>query len=567
MATNLKDIDGNVLLQHIRPVESRIEITPPNSTHRVSRPRARAIYGFMLLVHLLLAIDMTSVAVALPTISREMNASRTAVFSMGTVFSLSATIFQQPVAEISHVVGRKPAFLLVLAIFAIGSIVAATATNMASLLVGRALQGFASGGSVLAAIVLTDLIDLRDRATWLSVQNAIQALGLVSGPLVGASLLKVSSWRWLFWINLPFIAASAAGLGLLLGFDRPEAGVIPSLKKVDWVGILIFMPSAVAVLVPFTMAGIFFSWHSWQAIMSLLLGISGLIALAIHQRHFAKRPMFRASLFSRWVTIFCFMGLGVFGICLNMIFYYLVVFWSGVRGFSEIMTGVALLPETVCIPLSAIACGLTMRRTGLIRWAMFVGWPLTSISIGLLYFLDAKTPVGAMMVINAGVGLGAGVVSSSLNVAVLATTKKEDNGHAMAMGWLFKSAGMCLGIAIGTAVFALQMENRLEDIEDPGMTTESLLQVLNEVKNDPLGQEAIVRTLRILWAICGSLAAVVGLLCASCKYPTLQDRAATELQTEQVETKQTLELSGIGTSRTSGTSSSSGPVKAQHQQV
>jgi len=123
-----------------------------------------------------------------------MDASKTAVFSMGTVFSLAATIFQQPIAEVSHAIGRKPAFLVVLGMFALGSILAAIAQDMTGLLVGRCMQGFASGGSVLAAIVLTDLIELKDRATWLSVQNAVQALGLVSGPLVGASLLQTTSW-------------------------------------------------------------------------------------------------------------------------------------------------------------------------------------------------------------------------------------------------------------------------------------------------------------------------------------------------------------------------------------
>ncbi|KAK3384227.1 major facilitator superfamily domain-containing protein [Lasiosphaeria ovina] len=421
---------------------------------------------------------------------------------MGTVFSLSATIFQQPIAEISHVVGRKPAFLAVLAIFAIGSITAAMAKDMTTLLVGRSMQGFASGGSVLAAIVLTDLVDLRDRATWLSVQNS----------------------RWLFWINLPAIAASAAGLGVLLGFDRPAEGIWVGLRKVDWVGILIFMPSAVALLVPFTMAGIFFAWKSWQAIMSLLLGVGGLAALAVHQRYLAKNPMFRSSLFTKWTTVCSFFGQGVFGVCINMIFYYLVVFWSGVRGFDEILTGVALLPETLSIPVAAIVCGLTMRKTGRIRWAMLVGWPLTSLSIGLLWFLDTKTPLVALIVINTGVGLGAGIIASSLNVAILATTTREDNGHAMAMGWLFKSAGMCLGIAIGTALFSVQMESRLRQMDEPEMTAESLLRVLKNVKNDRAGQEAIVRTLRILWTICCGLSGLAGLLCGSCKYPTLNDR-------------------------------------------
>ena len=121
-----------------------------------------------------------------------MNASKTAVFSLGTVFSLSATVFQQPVAELSHALGRKPAFIFVLGVFFVGSVVAATANNMGTLLAGRAMQGFASGGSVLTAIVLTDLIEMKDRAIWLTYQNGIQALGLVLGPLVGAGLLKTS---------------------------------------------------------------------------------------------------------------------------------------------------------------------------------------------------------------------------------------------------------------------------------------------------------------------------------------------------------------------------------------
>jgi len=127
-------------------------------------------------------------------IARDMSASKTAVFSIGTVMFLSATIFQQPISEVSHAVGRKPAFLAVLFMFAAGSVIAATASNMTVLLVGRGFQGFASGGSVLSALVLTDLVEVHDRAVWLTVQNGIQALGLIVGPLVGATAIRESSW-------------------------------------------------------------------------------------------------------------------------------------------------------------------------------------------------------------------------------------------------------------------------------------------------------------------------------------------------------------------------------------
>jgi len=332
----------------------------------------------------------------------------------------------------------------------------------------------------------------------------------------------------LFWLNLPPIAVTAGGLAFFLGFDHPPDGTLASLGRVDWVGILIFIPSAVAVLMPFTMSGIFFPWMSWQAMLPLGLGTSGLVLLAFHQRYFAKYPMFRPSLFKRWATIFSFLGQTVFGICVNMIFYYLVVFWSGVWGFDELLTGVALFPETVCIPVAAIVCGLLMRKTRKVGWAMWLGWPLTSISIGLLWFLDTATPLGVLIFINMGVGLGAGIVISALNMGLLVTTKKEDNGHSMAMGLLSKSAGMCLGIAIGTAVFTVKMDNELQQKGNFDVTAESFLRMLKEVSKDETERQVIVHTLRILWIICCGLSGLIGLCCCFCRYPDMPGPDITE---------------------------------------
>lgn len=113
---------------------------------------------------------------------------------MGTIYYLSATIFQQPVAEISHVVGRKPAFLLVLTFAAAGTVIAGTANSIAVLLAGRAFQGFANAGSVLSAIILTDLVPIQDRAIWLATQNAVTAIGLACGPIIGTAYIRLKSW-------------------------------------------------------------------------------------------------------------------------------------------------------------------------------------------------------------------------------------------------------------------------------------------------------------------------------------------------------------------------------------
>lgn len=500
---------------------------------RVSRTRRAAIFLFLLLIQFVVHLDMTSVAVAVPDIARDLNATRTEVFSMGTIYYLSATIFQQPVAEISHVVGRKPAFLLVLTFAAAGTVIAGTANSIAVLLAGRAFQGFANAGSVLSAIILTDLVPIQDRAIWLATQNAVTAIGLACGPIIGTAYIRLKSWRMLFFMNLPLLVISAIGLAFLLGFDRPELGIRKSLKSVDWIGIGIFIPSALSFLSPFVMAPTLFPWISVQALVPLASGVIGLATLAVHQRFFARRPMFRPEIFSKHVTVSAILGLTVCGICLNILLFHLVLFWEGVRGYSKMETSVAVLPETVSIPIAALVCGLVMRRTNRIREAVSVGWPLAVLSLGLLWFMDDNTPLPWLVIVNCGVGLAAGILMAALNVSLLAATKRELNGHAIAMGLQARSAGMCLGVAIGTTVFSYTMNQRLRQVGGE-MNSEEILRMIEEIKRDPNCRKAIIDALRVLWVICCALSGIVGLYNCVCKFPLLRDPSAEGPGTERV---------------------------------
>ncbi|KAH8887687.1 MFS general substrate transporter [Thozetella sp. PMI_491] len=479
----------------------------------------------------MLALDTTSIAVALPTIAAEMQASERAVFSMGIVFALVATVFQQPVAEISHVLGRKPAVLLTLSIFFFGSVVAAVGDNMTALIIGRGMQGFGSAGAGLSNLILTDILGLRQRAAWMPVQNLVWAVGLVCGPVIGAALVKLS-WRWLFWVNLAPIAISGVGLAILLGFDQPEGGLSHNLRRVDWVGMGLFTFSAVWILLPIAMGGVLFPWNSIQTIFPLVLGFCGMVTLVCHQRFLAPRPMFRASLFVQWTAVSCYTGQAVLGLCMNMVFYFIVVFWTGVRHFTTLEVGLALLPQLVCIPTAAIIAGLVVRSTGCVGWALRTGWPMGAISCGMLWFMDTNTPLPFLVIINASVGLACGMVGSSLNTAVMSVSMTADQGHAMAMGGLMRSAGTTVGLGVGTAIFSTIMQGKFDNIE-AGVTSEALLQLLRDLKNDPHVVLAIVDVLRILWVTCAGLCAVAAILAWTCRYPNLKLR-------EQHETEENL---------------------------
>lgn len=118
--------------------------------------------------------------------ARVLNGSAIEAFWAGTSFLLTATVFQPVIGSFSDVFGRKPMIFLSLAFFGAGAIVAAVANNFTVILIGRSIQGIGGGGiEVLAEVVVTDLVPLRERGKWFSAISSMWALGTVFGPLLG----------------------------------------------------------------------------------------------------------------------------------------------------------------------------------------------------------------------------------------------------------------------------------------------------------------------------------------------------------------------------------------------
>jgi hypothetical protein len=281
-----------------------------------------------------------------------------------------------------------------------------------------------------------------------------------------------------------------------------------------------------------------FPWASPTALVPLTLGLIGLVCLGLQQRFLARHPMFRPSMFTNSTTIAGLFGAGINGMCLCMIFYFVTVFWIGVRGLNPIQTGMALLPETFSIPLAAIMTGIAIRLTGRIQWASWIGWPMSTLALGLFWFMDITTPVAYLFVIHVLAGVGCGIVAPASTMTVLVTTSREDAGHAMAMIGVIRAAGQCLGIAVGTAVFYSQMKLRLQNLGGHDVTLDKLMQALNELKDNLRAREALIEALRTLWYICCSLSAISTVLC--CVFPCPKLSASKTLSDSSMEVKESI---------------------------
>lgn len=150
-------------------------------------------------VVLMAALDATSLSVALPQIALVLQGDAIEAFWAGTSFLLTSTVFQPVIGSMSNIFGRVPLLFTSLALFGIGAIVAAVAKSgdgMATMLIGRSIQGIGGGGIiVLGEIIPTDMVPLRKRGNYLSMIGAMWALGSAGGPLIGK--LTKSGILWL----------------------------------------------------------------------------------------------------------------------------------------------------------------------------------------------------------------------------------------------------------------------------------------------------------------------------------------------------------------------------------
>ena len=149
---------------------------------------------------LLVALDITIVTTALPTIAEHFN-SASGYTWVGSAYLIANSAATPIWGKVSDIFGRKPILLVTNAIFFVGSLLAGVAVNMNMLIAARVIQGIGGGGLiVLVNITISDLFAMRDRGAYFGIIGGVWALASSLGPVVGGALTQKASWRWCFYI-------------------------------------------------------------------------------------------------------------------------------------------------------------------------------------------------------------------------------------------------------------------------------------------------------------------------------------------------------------------------------
>ena len=244
-----------------------------------------------------------------------------------------------------------------------------------------------------------------------------------------------------------------------------RTSLLEKIRMVDWFGGFLFTASITAFLVAITGGGIDNPWASWRTTTPLIVGAMGLIIAIIYELYIAKHAFIQRQLFPNISASATYVCAFFQGFLLYIALYYLAFYFSAAKLASPFRTGIDLLPVVVMTVPSNIVCSALITRFGTYRWAIWLGYGITTIACGLMIMFDEHTQSAVWASVLCVLGLGLGMSLSSVSFATQASVvDTKDSGRAAAMYAFMRTLGMTLGVALGSTIFQNLMKRKLRDL-------------------------------------------------------------------------------------------------------
>jgi len=426
----------------------------PEKIHR----RRWLILGVLALSVFLVVVDNTIVNVALPTLSRELDAS---ISELQWIVDAYALVFAGLLllgGALGDRVGRKGAMQVGLVIFGAMSLMGALSTSTVQLIAARGAMGIGAALVFPATLaILTNVFtEPVERAKAIGAWAAVSGLAVAFGPIVGGFLLEHYSWSSVFYVNIPIVlVALVAGAFLLPTSRDPGAGrfdVLGTLLSIAGVGLLVFT----------VIEGPRWGWGSAATIGGFVASAALLVAFVLWELRATKPlidvrvfriPRFSAAAISVAVAFFCLFG-----------FVFMVTqYFQFVKGYSTLSAGVHTLPFAVFVAVTApIAARLALRFGP----RPIIGSGLVAIAAGLFLastFSASTSYWGPVIVSMALLATGLALVTTPATEAVMSSLPREQAGAGAAVNDVTRELGGTLGVAVVGSVFASVYGPKLAD--------------------------------------------------------------------------------------------------------
>jgi EmrB/QacA subfamily drug resistance transporter len=394
-------------------------------------------------------LDASIVNVALPTLAQAFGASLAAVQWVPLAYLLVITTLVMGAARLGDVHGRKRAYLSGMVLFIAASALCGLAPSVGWLIGFRALQGL--GGvfiSALGAAIIAQIFPPNERGRALGVIASCVTLGVALGPTVGALIIELAGWRWMFLVNIP------VGIGAMSIVARVVPGFAPTPSRLpfDWLGTLL----VAAALASFALALTFGQRQGFGSALPLALFALALVALLafvvtetrvdgpILDLELFVHPPFSAGLA---MSCLAFTVLGTVSFTLPF--------------FLQLGLGLPIATVGLLMAISPVIGGIMGPIGGALsdrfgpRWGAVLGLALMTLGCLLLTALDDTTSILGFALSVAPIGLGMGFFNSANNSAVLNAVPRERLGIASGLLSLARTLGQSTGVPVAASLLVI----------------------------------------------------------------------------------------------------------------
>ena len=433
---------------------------PAVATNPGEIPRqAWVALGIVSLALYMSVLDASAVNIAFPSVVRDLDVSRSTLSWMISAYTITTASLLLIAGHLADSTGRRRVFAIALSVFVLGSAICALANGFEILIVGRVVQGAGAAGVMASSLaVVLPLFPPHRRSTAIGVWGSMASAGAATGPTVGAFLIDVSSWRAIFWVNVPIgalvIAMTIMRVPESKSDDLGEGRLDPLGVPMATSGVALLMLAIVQ-----TETWGFTDWRTAViALAGLVLIPAAVVRSVSHPRPAIELDLFRVRSFWPAVLTLTFYGAGFLAGFLTTTLY-LQDLW----GYSVWVTGLALSPGPVIATFTGMYSGRLAERVG---HRVLVGTGIVCIgaSYGFLALTATAEPdyVGRYLASTLLLGIGLGL--SLANVSGYAMTLISPARYGLANATL--RTVQQIAYAVGIAIVVVLLGTDLIELAD-----------------------------------------------------------------------------------------------------